>query len=279
MSVDLNTWVEPFTTISQSTVKDIWAKSTEEIHKDLYMKLSTQAEQIAALTNLCEKFKSQIDEMSSLKGDIGAEIISLKGDIGAEVISLKGDIGCEMITLKGDINCEVNSLKAEIETLKRGAAQAAAELKEIDSDMKNDAAQAALDQEEVEKGWEDVYTLQKTCGELTKQILDVKTEMSSLLSGDFYIHAGGSPHGKISTKSGGTGGYCSLLSQDHHINVFTGYDVAADGTVKVNCPGRDDCYPLTQRWSFERATDKLINHPDGSHRLMSIPLNKSKVPV
>ena len=118
MSVDLNTWVEPFTTISQSTVKDIWAKSTEEIHKDLYMKLSPQAEQIAALTNLCEKFKSQIDEMSSLKGDIGAEIISLKGDIGAEVISLKGDIGCEMITLKGDINCEVNSLKAEIETLK-----------------------------------------------------------------------------------------------------------------------------------------------------------------
>jgi hypothetical protein len=230
MSVDLNTWAEPFLTISQSTVKDIWAESTEEIHKDLYMKLSTQAEQIAALTNLCEKFKSQIDEMSSLKGDIGAEVISLKGDIGAEIISLKGDIGCEMIALKGDINCEVNSLKAEIETLKR---------------------------------------IQ----------LEMKAEMSSLLTGDFYIHAGGSPHGKISSKSGETGGYCSLLSQDHLINVFTGYNVATDGTVKVNCPGRDDCYPLTQRWSFERATDKLINHPDGSHRLMSIPLNKSKVPV
>jgi hypothetical protein len=57
------------------------------------------------------------------------------------------------------------------------------------------------------------------------------------------------------------------------VNRFTGYDVAADGTVKVNCSGKDDCYPITQRWSFERATDKLINHPDGSHRLMSIPLN------
>jgi hypothetical protein len=68
-------------------------------------------------------------------------------------------------------------------------------------------------------------------------------------------------------------GPCTLLSQDHLINVFTGYDVAADGTVKVNCPGRDNRYPLTQRWSFERATDKLINHPDGSARLMSIPLN------
>ena len=164
MSVHPNTWVEPFPTISQSNVKDIWSESTEEIHKDLYMKLSTQAAQIAAL--------------------------------------------------------------------------------------------------------------KETCGELTKQLLDIKTEMSSLLSGDFYIHAGGSPHGKISSKSGGTGGYCSLLSQDHLVNSFTGYNVAADGTVKVNCPGRDDCYPITQRWSFERATDKLINHPDGSHRLMSIPLDK-----
>lgn len=244
MSVYLNTWVEPFTTISQSTVKDIWAKSTEEIHKDLYMKLSTQAEQIAALTNLCEKFKSQIDEMSSLKGDIGAEIISLKGDIGAEVISLKGDIGCEMITLKGDINCEVNSLKAEIETLKRGAAQ------------------AALDQEEVKK----------TSRGLTKQLLDIKTEMSSLLSGDFYIHAGGSKHG--GTLPNCDNSICSVvLSQDHMINRFARYNVASDGKVKEH-NGND---PLKQRWSFERASDKLINHPDGS--IMSIPLNKSKVPA
>ena len=251
MSVYPNTWVEPFPAISQSNVKDIWSESTDEIHKDLYMKLSTQAAQIAALTNLCEKFKSQIDEISLLKRDIGVEIIALKGDIRAETISLKGDIECKMITLKGENNCEINSLKAGIETLKRGAAQ------------------ATLDQDEVNK----------TSRGLTKQLLDIKTEMSSLLTGDFYIHAGGSPHGKISTKSGGTGGYCNLLSQDHLINVFTGYDVAADGTVKVNCPGRDNCYPLTQRWSFEKATDKLINHPDGSHRLMSIPLNKSKVPV
>ena len=103
---------------------------------------------------------------------------------------------------------------------------------------------------------------------------EMKAEMSSLLSGDFYIHAGGSPHGKISTNSGGTGGYCSLLSQDHLVNCFTGYDVAADGTVKVNCSGKDNRYPLMQRWSFERATDKLINHPDGSARLISI-LNKN----
>ena len=124
MSVDLNTWAEPFPTISQSTVKDIWAESNEEIHKDLYMNLSTQAEQIAALTNLCQKFKSQIDEMSSLKGDIGAEIISLKGDIRSEIISLKGHIECEMITLKGDINCEINSLKADFDILKRGGRRA-----------------------------------------------------------------------------------------------------------------------------------------------------------
>jgi hypothetical protein len=169
MSVYPNKWVEPFPTISHSNVKDIWSESTDEIHKDLYMKLSTQAAQIAAL--------------------------------------------------------------------------------------------------------------KETCGELTKQLLDVKTEMSSLLSGDFYIHAGNSTHGKISTNSGGTNIGVGILSQDHLINCFTGYDVAVDGTVKVNCPGRDDCYPLTQRWSFERATDKLINHPDGSHRLMSIPLDKSKVPV
>ena len=212
MSFHPNTFIEPFDT----SVKDIWSVASvnafDEIHKDLYMKLSKQAEEIAELTKLCQTFKAQADEASSLKGDIECEIITLKGDIE-----------CEIITVKGDINCEINSLKAEIKTLKRAQ-------------------------------------------------VEMKAEMSSLLNGDFYIHAGGSPHGKISTKSGGTAGYCSILSQDHMINVFTGYDVAADGTVKVNCPGRDDCYPLKQRWSFERATDKLINHPDGSARLMSISL-------
>jgi hypothetical protein len=107
--------------------------------------------------------------------------------------------------------------------------------------------------------------------DITKQLLDVKSEMSSLLSGDFYIHAGGSPHGKISTNSGGTAVAVEILSQDHMINIFTGYDVAEDGTVKVNCSGKDASYLLKQRWSFERATDKLIRRPDGS--LMSIPLN------
>lgn len=219
MSLYPNTFIEHFPKISQSNVKDIWSVDSvcafDETHKDLYMKLSKQAEEIAALTNLCQTFKAQADEASSLKGGISSEFIALKGDISSEIIALKGDIECKIITVKGDINCEINSLKAEIKTLKRAQ-------------------------------------------------VEMKAEMSSLLSGDFYIHAGGSPHGKIST----------LLSQDHLINVFTGYDVAADGTVKVNFPGRDDCYPLTQRWSFERATDKLINHPDGSHRLMSIALNK-----
>ena len=209
MSVHPNTFIEPFDT----SVKDIWSvapvSALDEIHKDLYIKLSKQAEEIAEL--------------------------------------------------------------------KRALVEVSLEQAEIDRDMKMDAAQAKLDQEEIKKGWEDVYALKAEI-ETLKRVqaemkAEMKAEMSSLLSGDFYIHAGGSPHGKISTKSGGTS-YCSLLSQDHLINVFTGYDVAADGTVKVNCPGRDDCYPLTQRWSFERATDKLINHPDGSHRLMSIPLNR-----
>jgi len=184
MSIHPNTFIEPFPKISQSSVKDIWSvtpvSTLDEIHKDMYMKLSKQAEEITALTKLCETFKAQADEASSLK--------------------------------------------VEIESLKRAQ-------------------------------------------------VEMKAEMSSLLSGDFYIHAGGSPHGKISTNSGGTAGYCSLLSQDHLINVFTGYDVAADGTVKVNCAGKDNRYPLMQRWSFERATDKLINHPDGSGRLISIPLD------
>ena len=209
MSVHPNTFIEPFDT----SVKDIWSvapvSALDEIHKDLYIKLSKQAEEIAEL--------------------------------------------------------------------KRALVEVSLEQAEIDRDMKMDAAQAKLDQEEIKKGWEDVYALKAEI-ETLKRVqaemkAEMKAEMSSLLTGDFYIHAGGSPHGKISTKSGGTS-YCSLLSQDHLINVFTGYDVAADGTVKVNCPGRDDCYPLTQRWSFERATDKLINHPDGSHRLMSIPLNR-----
>ena len=209
MSVHPNTFIEPFDT----SVKDIWSvapvSALDEIHKDLYIKLSKQAEEIAEL--------------------------------------------------------------------KRALVEVSLEQAEIDRDMKMDAAQAKLDQEEIKKGWEDVYALKAEIETLKRVQVEMKAEMkaemSSLLTGDFYIHAGGSPHGKISTKSGGTS-YCSLLSQDHLINVFTGYDVAADGTVKVNCPGRDDCYPLTQRWSFERATDKLINHPDGSHRLMSIPLNR-----
>ena len=162
MSVHPNTWVEPFPTISQSNVKDIWSESTEEIHKDLYMKLSTQAAQIAAL--------------------------------------------------------------------------------------------------------------KETCGELTKQLLDIKTEMSSLLSGDFYIHAGGSKHG--GTLPNCDSSICSvILSQDHMINRFARYNVASDGKVKEH-NGND---PLKQRWSFERASDKLVRDPDGT--LMSIPINKSKVPV
>ena len=210
MSVHPNTFIEPFDT----SVKDIWSvapvSALDEIHKDLYIKLSKQAEEIAEL--------------------------------------------------------------------KRALVEVSLEQAEIDRDMKMDAAQAKLDQEEIKKGWEDVYALKAEIETLKRVQVEMKAEMkaemSSLLSGDFYIHAGGSPHGKISSKSGGTGGYCSLLSQDHLVNSFTGYNVAADGTVKVNCPGRDDCYPITQRWSFERATDKLINHPDGSHRLMSIPLDK-----
>jgi hypothetical protein len=206
MSVLPNTFIEPFDT----SVKDIWsvapANTIDEIHKDLYMKLSKQAEEITAL--------------------------------------------------------------------KRALVEVSVEQAEIDHDMKMDAAQAKLDQEEIKKGWEDVYALKAEIEKLKRVQVEMKAEMkaemSSLLSGDFYIHAGGSPHGKISNKSGGTSGYCSLLSQDHLINVFTGYDVAADGTVKVNCPGKDNRYPLMQRWSFERATDKLINHPDGSARLMSI---------
>jgi hypothetical protein len=209
MSVLPNTFIEPFNT----SVKDIWSvtpvSNLDEIHKDLYIKLSKQAEEIAEL--------------------------------------------------------------------KRALVEVSVEQAEIDHDMKMDAAQAKLDQEEIKKGWEDVYALKAEIETLKRVQVEMKSEMkaeiSSLLSGDFYIHAGGSPHGKISSKSGGTGGYCSLLSQDHLVNRFTGYDVAADGTVKVNCSGKDDCYPITQRWSFERATDKLINHPDGSHRLMSIPLN------
>ena len=49
MSVLPNTFIEPFDT----NVKDIWSVPTsaavDQIHKDLYMKLSKQAEEIAAL--------------------------------------------------------------------------------------------------------------------------------------------------------------------------------------------------------------------------------------
>jgi hypothetical protein len=327
MSVHPNTWVEPFPTISQTNVKDIWAESTDEIHKDLYMKLSTQAAEITALTNLCEKFKSQIDEMSLLKGDIGAEVISLKGDIGCEMITLKGDIGCEMITLKGDINCEVNSLKAEIETLKQASAEAEAiaekqttdkefaeeltsivnaglvpldeRLKSLENKIHLQSSYTSFKrlQEEMVKIKEEMNPVTsvkidmgllglegraemagikaemvKMKSDITKQLLDVKTEISSLLTGDFYIHAGGSQHGGILPNCDNR--ICSVvLSQDHMINRFARYNVDSDGTVKHH-NGND---PLRQRWSFERATDKLIRHPDGS--LISIPLDKSKVPV
>jgi hypothetical protein len=333
MSVLPNTFIEHFDT----SAKDIWSVASvsvfDEIHKDLYMKLSKQAEEIAALTKLCQTFKAQADEASSLKGVISSEIIALKGDISSEIITLKGDIKCEIITVKGDINCEINSLKSEIASLKQAAALAVTEQEEMKCLIAED--------KEWDAGWEEVgcivnaglapleerlkslenkiklqssYTSFKCLEEkivkmkeemnpvtsvkmdmgllglegraemagikaemvkmkrdITKQLLDVKSEMSSLLSGDFYIHAGGSPHGKISTNSGGTAVAVEILSQDHMINIFTGYDVAEDGTVKVNCSGKDASYLLKQRWSFERATDKLIRRPDGS--LMSIPLN------
>lgn len=183
MSINLNTFCEPFNT----NVKDIWSEpksvAVDEIHKNLYLKLSRQEHEIAALTNLCQTFKAIIDETTSLK--------------------------------------------SEIETLKRAN-------------------------------------------------VEFKAEMSSLLTGDFYIHAGGSPHGKISTNSGGTNARVQILSQDSHANVFTGYDVAEDGTVKCwKSGGWDNRYPLTQRWSFERATDKLISKPDGT--LISMPLDTLKV--
>ena len=122
MSLYPNTFIEHFPKISQSNVKDIWSVDSvsafDETHKDLYMKLSKQAEEIAALTNLCQTFKAQADEASSLKAGISSEFIALKGDISSEIIALKGDIECKIITVKGDINCEINSLKAEIKTLK-----------------------------------------------------------------------------------------------------------------------------------------------------------------
>ena len=49
MSVHPNTFIEPFDT----SVKDIWSvapvSALDEIHKDLYIKLSKQAEEIAEL--------------------------------------------------------------------------------------------------------------------------------------------------------------------------------------------------------------------------------------
>lgn len=128
---------------------------------------------------------------------------------------------------------------------------------------------------------DEVNTLKIEIETLKRANIEMKAEMSSLLTGDFYIHAGGSPHGKISTNSGGTAARVSILSQDHLINQFTGYDVAVDGTVKCYNSGQlDNRYPLKQRWSFERATDKIISNPDGT--LTSIPLksvNTLKVPV
>ena len=205
MSVHPNTFIEPFDT----SVKDIWSvapvSALDEIHKDLYIKLSKQAEEIAEL--------------------------------------------------------------------KRALVEVSLEQAEIDRDMKMDAAQAKLDQEEIKKGWEDVYALKAEIETLKRVQVEMKAEMkaemSSLLSGDFYIHAGGSQHGGILPNCDNR--ICSVvLSQDHMINRFARYNVDSDGTVKWH-NGND---PLRQRWSFERATDKLINHPDGSHRLMSIPLDK-----
>ena len=204
MSVHPNTFIEPFDT----SVKDIWSvapvSALDEIHKDLYIKLSKQAEEIAEL--------------------------------------------------------------------KRALVEVSLEQAEIDRDMKMDAAQAKLDQEEIKKGWEDVYALKAEI-ETLKRVqaemkAEMKAEMSSLLSGDFYIHSGGSQHCLLPNCDNRS---CSVvLSQDHMINRFARYNVDSDGTVK--CHNGND--PLRQRWSFERATDKLIRRPDSSCGLMSIPLNR-----
>ena len=134
MSFHSNTFIEPFDT----SVKDIWSVASvnafDDIHKDLYMKLSKQAEEIAALNKLCQTFKAQADEASLLNGGISSEIIALKGDISSKIITLKGEIECEIITVKGDINCEINSLKAEIKTLKQASAEAEAITKKQKTD-------------------------------------------------------------------------------------------------------------------------------------------------
>jgi hypothetical protein len=268
--------------------QDIWSEPepksnvVDEIHKDLYMKLSKQEEEIAALTKLCQTFKEQAVESSSLNGVTSSEVIALKAEIETlrQAITSAAAIAVEKQEEMKRLIAEDKEwedgweqverlINARIVPFERRFNQIKEEIHPVTS-VKMDMGLLGLEGRAEMAGIKAEMVKMKR--DITKQLLDVKSEMSSLLTGDFYIHAGGSPHGKISTKSGGTGGYCSLLSQDHLINVFTGYDVAADGTVKVNCPGRDNSYPLKQRWSFERATDKLINHPDGSARLMSIPL-------
>jgi len=141
--------------------QDIWSEPksnvVDEIHKDLYMKLSKQEEEIAALTKLCEKLKSQIDEMSSLNGGIGSNIIRFEGEIRTEIISLKGDINAKIIGLEGDIGAEIISLKSEIASLKRDAASAAAcalvEKEEIKCLIAED--------KEWDAGWEEVGQIVK----------------------------------------------------------------------------------------------------------------------
>ena len=152
MSFHSNTFIEPFDT----SVKDIWSVASvnafDDIHKDLYMKLSKQAEEIAALNKLCQTFKAQADEASLLNGGISSEIIALKGDISSKIITLKGEIECEIITVKGDINCEINSLKSEIASLKQAATSAAA----LAVAEQEETKRLIAEDKEWDAGWEEV---------------------------------------------------------------------------------------------------------------------------
>jgi hypothetical protein len=156
MEERLNTTIE-----KQYYNQDIWSEPksnvVDEIHKDLYMKLSKQEEEIAALNKLCQTFKEQAVESSSLNGDIGSKIIRFEGEIGAEIISLKGDINAKIIGLEGDIGAEIISLKSEIASLKRDAASAAACAVVEKEEMKCLIAE----DKEWDAGWEEVEQIVK----------------------------------------------------------------------------------------------------------------------